>query len=66
MGNLGFVTPLRESIIRTLNSRKVKVPPTEHYGGTTDPIDHMTAFKAQISVQTSIEKLRGVSFSPPP
>ncbi|XP_010681480.2 uncharacterized protein LOC104896427 [Beta vulgaris subsp. vulgaris] len=53
MGNLGFVNPFGENIMRAITPRKVKVPPTDHYDGTTDPIDHLAAFKAQMSVQTS-------------
>lgn len=41
--------------MRTPNPRKVKVPPIEHYRGTTDPIDHLAAFKAHMSVQTGSE-----------
>ena len=55
MSNLGFITPFSENIMRTPNPRKVKVPPIEHYGGTTDPIDYLEAFKAQMSVQTGSE-----------
>lgn len=36
----------------TLNPGKVKVPSIEHNGGTTNRIDHLTAFKAQMSLQT--------------
>ncbi|XP_010684471.3 uncharacterized protein LOC104899028 [Beta vulgaris subsp. vulgaris] len=55
MGNLGFTTPFHENIMRACTPRKVKVPPIDHYDGTTDPIDHLAAFKAQMSVQTSSE-----------
>ncbi|XP_010681931.1 uncharacterized protein LOC104896836 [Beta vulgaris subsp. vulgaris] len=55
MGNLGFSTPFDENIMRALTPRKVKVPPIDHYDGTTDPIDHLAAFKAQMSVLTSSE-----------
>ncbi|XP_010666517.1 uncharacterized protein LOC104883667 [Beta vulgaris subsp. vulgaris] len=41
--------------MRALTPQKVKVPPIDHYDGTTDPIDHLAAFKAQMSVQTSSE-----------
>ncbi|XP_010665814.1 uncharacterized protein LOC104883066 [Beta vulgaris subsp. vulgaris] len=55
MGNLGFSTPFDENIMRVLTPRKVKVPPIDHYDGITNPIDHLAAFKAQMSVQTSSE-----------
>ncbi|XP_057251755.1 uncharacterized protein LOC130591836 [Beta vulgaris subsp. vulgaris] len=45
MGNLGFSTPFRDDIMRALTALKVKVPPIDHYDGTTDPIDHLAALK---------------------
>ena len=41
--------------MRTPTPRKVKVPPIEHYGETTDPINHLVVFKAQMSMQTGSE-----------
>ncbi|XP_010667204.1 uncharacterized protein LOC104884279 [Beta vulgaris subsp. vulgaris] len=41
--------------MRALTPRKVKVPSIDHYDGTTNPIDHLAAFKAHMSVQTSSE-----------
>ncbi|XP_010689511.2 uncharacterized protein LOC104903211 [Beta vulgaris subsp. vulgaris] len=55
MRNLGFTTPFEENIMKAFTPRKVKVPPIDHYDGTTDPIDHLAAFKVQMSVQTSSE-----------
>lgn len=42
-------------MIRTPNLQKVKVPSIEHYGGTTDPNDHLTTLKEKMSVQTGRE-----------
>lgn len=51
-GILTYKTPFSKEIMDTEDVKKVKVPPIEHFDGTTDPSDHMASYKAQMAVQT--------------
>ncbi|XP_057248918.1 uncharacterized protein LOC130590483 [Beta vulgaris subsp. vulgaris] len=54
-GVLNFMTPFSREIMEVPNPGKVKVPTIEQYSGSSDPEDHMAAYKAQMSVQTGCE-----------
>lgn len=55
LGNLSVMTPFSKEIIDTDTKRKIKIPTIDPYDGTTDPQDHLAAYKAQMSVQMGCE-----------
>ncbi|XP_056685813.1 uncharacterized protein [Spinacia oleracea] len=46
LGNLSFLSPFSRQIIEAPTPNKVKVPSIDPYDGTSDPNDHMDAYKA--------------------
>lgn len=52
---LGCMTPFSVEIMNNPNPGKIKVPLIDHFTGSTDPEDHLAAYKAQMSVQTGCE-----------